>query len=93
MYKIRCQLLKPAHYLEIRLIRTEETMLYLYQLFTDQPTIRWDNAPHFPALQGFPHHFHEETGEVQESVLTGDPVHDLPYILTQVGAFLARPPV
>lgn len=28
---------------------------------------RWDNTPHFPALPGFPHHCHLETGEVTPS--------------------------
>ena len=88
VYKIRCQLLRPAYRLEIRLIQTEEEILYSYQLFTDRPVIRWDNAPHFPALKSFPHHVHEETGEVKESSLTGDPIQDLPRILTDVGAFL-----
>ena len=73
-HKIRCQLLRPAYQLEIRLIQTEEEILYSYQLFTDRPLLRWDNAPHFPALQSFPHHFHEETDRVQESSLTGNPL-------------------
>ena len=91
VYKIRCQLLRPTYRLEIRLIQTEEEILYSYQLFTDRPISRWDNAPHFPALQSFPHHFHEETGGVKESALTGDPVQDLPHILTQARTFLTRP--
>ena len=91
VYRIRCQLLRPSYRLEIRLIQTEEEILYSYQLFTDRPIIRWDNAPHFPALKSFPYHFHGETGGVKESALTGDPVQDLPHILTQVRTFLTRP--
>jgi hypothetical protein len=64
LYKIRCRLLSPAYHLELRLIQTEGEILYSYQLFTDRSLMRWDNAPHFPALQNFPHHFHEETGGV-----------------------------
>lgn len=90
LYKIRCQLLRPAYQLEVRLIQTEEEMIYSYQLFIDRPIIRWDNAPHFPALKSFPHHFHEETGGVKESSLTGDPLQDLPRILAKVKAFLTR---
>jgi hypothetical protein len=93
LYKIRCQLLRPAYRLEIRFIQTEEDILYSYQLFTDRPMLRWDSAPHFPSLRSFPHHFHGETGEVKESVLTGDPVQDLPHVLTQVRDFLARVPL
>lgn len=91
LYKIRCQLLRPAYQLEIRLIQTEEEMIYSYQLFYERPIIRWDNAPHFPALKSFPHHFHEETGGVKESSLTGDPLQDLPRVLADVRAFLTRP--
>ena len=90
VYKMRCQLLRPALQLEIRLIQTEAELLYSYQLFTDRPILRWDNAPHFLALQNFPHHFHEGTSAVQASSLTGDPVYDLPRILTDVQAFLTR---
>jgi hypothetical protein len=29
---------------------------------------RWDNTPHFPDLDGFPHHVHDgRTGDVYES--------------------------
>jgi hypothetical protein len=91
VYRIRCQLLREAYRLEIRFIQTAEEILYSYQLFTDKPIIRWDNAPHFPALRSFPRHVHEETLEVKESSIAGDTIQDLPYILNQVGLFLARP--
>jgi len=91
VYKIRCQLLRPAYQLEVRLIQTEEDLLYSYQLFTDQPILRWDNAPHFPDLQNFPHHLHEEDKDVAESLLTGDPRQDLPQVLDQVRVHLTRP--
>ena len=90
LYKIRCQLLRPAYRLEIRLIHTEVELLYSYQLFTDNPVLRWDNAPHFPVLPNFPHHFHEATSGVKASSLTGDPVQDLPHVLDELQAFLAR---
>jgi Family of unknown function (DUF6516) len=90
LYKIRCQLLRPAYQLEIRLIQTEAELLYSYQLFTDKPILRWDNTPHFPALSSFPHHFHAETSNVKESTLAGDPLQDLPCVLADIQAFLAR---
>lgn len=52
LYRIRCRLLSAAHQLEIRFIQTEDEAIYSYQLFADRPIIRWDNAPHFPVLQG-----------------------------------------
>lgn len=90
VYRIRCQLLRPAYQLEIRLIQTEDELLYSYQLFTDIPLVRWDNAPHFPALPTFPHHLHDETGTVGSSPLNGDLLQDLPYILNQVTQLLSR---
>ena len=90
VYRIRCQLLRPTYRLEIRLIQTAEDLLYAYQFFTDRPVIRWDNAPHFPTFPSFPQHFHEETGEVKVSSLTGDPRQDLPHVLHAVRMFLLR---
>ena len=49
LYKIRCQLLRSAYQLEIRLIQSREELIYSYQLFSGTPRLRWDNAPHFPA--------------------------------------------
>lgn len=90
LYKIRCRLLRAAYQLEIRFIQTENETIYSYQLFGDRPIIRWDNAPHFPDLRGFPHHTHEENNQVKESSLRGEPLQDLPRILEQIKAFLAR---
>jgi hypothetical protein len=90
VYRIRCQLLRPAYQLEIRLIQTDDELIYSYQLFTDTPLVRWDNAPHFPVLPTFPHHLHDETGMVSNSPLSGDPLQDLPYILHQVTQLLSR---
>ena len=90
-YKIRCRVLRAAYQLEIRFIETENETLYSYQLFADRPVARWDNAPHFPALPGFPHHLHDESDEVKESPLVGFVVQDLPYVLEQVRALLAKP--
>ncbi len=38
---------------------------------------RWDNAPHFPSLEGFPHHIH--IGE-DDNVVSGKPVNALEMI-------------
>ena len=91
LYRIRCRVLRAAYQLEIRFIETENETLYSYQLFADRPILRWDNAPHFPTLRGFPHHLHDESGKVKESPLVGVAVQDLPYVLDQVRAFLAKP--
>ena len=90
LYKIRCRVLRAAYELELRFIQTENEIIYSYQLFTDRPIMRWDNAPHFPTLQNFPHHSHDEAGEIDESNLIGDPVQDLPNVLNHVRALLAK---
>ena len=33
---------------------------------------RWDNTPHFPGLEGFPHHIHRAEGNI---VLPGKPMN------------------
>jgi hypothetical protein len=91
LYKIRCRLLRPAYQLEIRLIQTGEEIIYSYQLFHDQPLLRWDNAPHFPSITNFPHHWHDESGQVNASPLTGSPEQDLSQVLTEVRDFLTKP--
>jgi hypothetical protein len=93
LYKIRCRVLRAAYELELRFIQTESEIIYSYQLFTDRPVMRWDNAPHFPALQNFPHHSHDESGAIDESNLSGDPVQDLPFVLNQLRALLAKPSI
>jgi hypothetical protein len=90
LYKIRCRVLRAAFELELRFIQTENETIYSYQLFTDRPIMRWDNAPHFPALQSFPHHTHDESGTIGESKLSGDPVQDLPDVLDELRDFLAK---
>jgi len=91
LYKIRCRVIRVAYELEIRFIQTENEIIYSYQLFTDRPIIRWDNAPHFPALHGYPHHVHSESSEVDESTLIGDPILDLPYVLGWVRDLVTKP--
>lgn len=93
LYKIRCRVLRATYELELRFIQTESEIIYSYQLFTDRPIMRWDNSPHFPALQSFPHHIHDESGEIDESDLSGDPVQDLPNVLNQLRALLAKPSI
>ena len=91
LYKIRCRVIRVAYELEIRFIQTENEIIYSYQLFTDRPIIRWDNAPHFPALHGYPHHVHGESSEVDESTLIGDPILDLAYVLSRVRDLVTKP--
>ena len=84
MLRLRCDLLPSLYHLDIRLIQTEKETIYSYQLFTDHPIIRWDNAPYFPSIATFPHHFHNLKGVIEPSLLTGSIIDDLNSVLLTV---------
>ena len=88
IYKIRCNLIPSKFKLEIRFVRIEEEILYSYQLFSDKPIIHWDNAPHYPAIKTYPHHFHTRDGNIKESELKGNTIEDLPVVLSMIKAAL-----
>jgi len=81
IYKIRCNLIPYKYKLDIRFVKTERDFLYSYQFFIDRPIIRWDNAPHYPDIKTYPHHFHNKEGNVIESDLEGVPTEDLQLVL------------
>ena len=82
--RIRCNLLPSSHHLDIRLIQTENETIYSYQLYKDHPIVRWDNAPHFPEISTYPHHYHNSKGEVEASPLKGAAFEDLDYVLKSI---------
>lgn len=86
--RLRCNLLPSSYHLDIRLIQTEIETIYSYQLFTDQPIVRWDNAPHFPLIATFPHHYHNLKGEVEPSPLKGLIFEDSNYVLENIKTIL-----
>jgi len=57
--KIRCRFAK-GYQLQVWLHHEPVFQDYAYQLFTDHPVLRWDNAPHFPRITTEPHHFHSK---------------------------------
>jgi hypothetical protein len=87
--RVRCPLVVPGYALEARWIRTPWEFLYSYQLFSDRPLRRWDNAPHHAAVATHPHHFHEADRSPGPSPLAGVPERDLPYVLDRIAEFLA----
>lgn len=89
LLRIRCQL-SLGYNLQIWVHYERTFQRYAYQLFTDRPILRWDNAPHHPEIQSFPHHFHDEAGQRFPSTLTGDPLADVPIILDEVRRFLEQ---
>jgi len=88
--KIRCSLLPSRYKLDVRLIQTENEIIYSYQLFHDRPVIRWDNAPHFPSVTTFPHHFHDQNDKIEPSNLIGDIIEDIDYVLGKIKRLLTE---
>ena len=86
--KLRCSLLPSRYKLDVRLIQTENEIIYSYQLFHDRPIIRWDNAPHFPSVTTFPHHFHDQNDKIKASNLMGDIIKDIDYVLGEIKRLL-----
>jgi hypothetical protein len=80
LFKLRCEL-RSGRSLQIRLHAVSGNLRYSYQEFADQPLRLWDNAPHFPSLLNSPHHYHDEQGDVTESLLRGDPLADVTQVL------------
>lgn len=89
MYKVRCDLPKGYSF-QVRLRLWQGALSYSYQLFTDRPVLRWDNAPHYPGLANFPHHFHDDTETRHASTLVGNPLTDLPTILPVITEYMDR---
>lgn len=71
-----------------RIYYNQEHIDYACQLFTDLPLLRWDNKEEFPRIETYPHHHHDEQGNVKPSPLTGDPVRDIEIVLHDVSKFL-----
>ncbi len=81
--KVRCRL--PGRYrFQVWLHDEPDFQDYAYQLFTDHPILRWDNAPHYPDVATAPHHFHNEACDVSISLLHRNPLVDLPYALAEI---------
>ncbi len=88
--KVRC-ILSSGYNFQVWLHHEPDFCNYSYQLFTDKPIIRWDNAPHYPNIvDNFPHHFHDETGNITSSQLKGNILLDLPVVLAEVGSLEYR---
>jgi hypothetical protein len=88
--RLRCNLLPSRFKLDIRLIQTEIEIIYSYQLFHKRPILRWNNAPHFPDIATFPHHCHNQKGEIGKSNLIGYVLADIDLVLKEIKKFLIR---
>jgi hypothetical protein len=86
-FKIRAKLTE-SYYLQVRIYFNKEHTDYAYQLFTDEPIIRWDNTEEYKILENFPHHFHDSNGFVVSSDLIGDPRVDLEIVLERINKYI-----
>jgi hypothetical protein len=85
--KVRAEFV-PGGTLQVRLYCNGEHTDYAYQLVRDEKSVlRWDNKEHFTSLASQPHHFHNPSGQVEASAFTGDPIHDLPFVLRYLANF------
>lgn len=81
----------PTMTFQVWLNHNPDYTRYAYQLFSHDATVlRWDNAPHYPHLKtNFPHHFHDEQGQIVPSSLRGDPLQDLPVVLAEIERYIS----
>lgn len=81
--KVICNITSDAK-LQIFIHKNLSTIRYSYQFYADKPLYRWDNAPHFPKIKTYHHHFHVGSKQIDGSPLKGEPSEDLEYILKLV---------
>ena len=88
-FKVRADLVEERT-LQVRIYYNQGHVDYAYQLFTDVPLLRWDNKEEFSHLATYPHHHHDEQGNVKPSPLIGEPTKDIEIVLHEVAAFLSK---
>ncbi len=89
-FKVRAALV--SSFLQIRFLADKDLKRYSFQLYGDRPLMRWDNAPHYPSLSNFPHHFHDQNENISPSALTGDLLKDYDLVIADVLEYLANKP-
>ncbi len=87
-FKIRADF-KGGNNFQARVYYNQGHIDYAYQLFTHMPILRWDNKEEFQNLSTYPHHQHDEKGNVKASGLTGDPVIDIDVVLNEISRFIS----
>jgi hypothetical protein len=86
--KIRADF-KGENNFQARIYYNQGHIDYAYQLFTHVPLLRWDNKEEFQNLSTYPHHQHDDQGNVKASALTGNPAIDIDIVLKEISAFIA----
>ena len=85
--KARCRA-KQRFTFQVWIRQDQAGVRYSYQFFSRTTILRWDNAPHFPDLENYPHHVHDRRGKRNPSKLIGDPIKDLLPVLKEIEEFL-----
>ncbi len=88
-FKIRAGI-SGGYNFQTRIYYNQGHIDYAYQLFTHIPILRWDNKEEFPHLETYPHHHHDEKGNIKASSLSGDPGRDIKIVLDEVSVFISR---
>ena len=88
-FKVRAELTGGIK-LQVRIYYNQGHIDYAYQLFADAPLLRWDNKEEFHHLETYPHHHHDEQGDVKPSPLIGEPVRDIETVLHSISTFLSK---
>jgi hypothetical protein len=88
-FKVRADL-PEGNKFQVRIYFNQGHIDYAYQLFTDVPLLRWDSKEEFRHLETYPHHHHDDQGNIEASPLIGDPVGDIEVVLQEVSAFLSK---
>lgn len=89
LFKIRAELAGQINF-QVRIYYNHGHVDYAYQVFTDVPILRWDNKEEFEHLDSYPHHFHDEHGNVKGSPLKGDPIYDIGFVLEEITKYFSR---
>ena len=87
VFKVRASIV--SRFLQIRFLADKDLKRYSFQLYSDRPLLRWDNAPDYLDLDNFPHHFHDQDDNVSSSTLSGDLLADYDLVIAAVLDYVA----
>ncbi len=85
-FKIRATIV--PNFLQVRFLADKDLKRYSFQLYSDHPLLRWDNAPHYSNLPNFPHHFHDQNESISSSILTGNLLDDFDIVMIEIKKFM-----
>lgn len=87
-FKIRAELPQERQ-LQVRIYFNADHIDYAYQLFSlNAPLLRWDNKEEFRELKTYPHHCHDDKGNILPSPLSGNLQTDIPFVLQEIEKYL-----